>query len=320
MVWFCFNRFLHAVGLVCLATLATQSAMAKTGAHPDRAGTLAVPELQEASGLIVLEGRRGQPVLVAHNDDDDTRLYRLDAGGAAYGTWQLEGVRNRDWEAMTLIRRGYPHVEGALLVVGDIGDNAGVYRKINLLIFRLPESPPDAPGNVKLPLLDRLAITYPEGPRDAESLAWDPSDRCFYLLSKREFPARWYRIRPRPPGGTGVVEATLLGDVSTLPQPRPVDWKEQRFLRWSGQATDMAVNPDGSRLAILTYKDPVLYERQPGEAWLEALRRSPRVLDTVQLPQAEALAWGPGGEALFILSEGTGTPVLRVVPPRRGTP
>lgn len=79
--------------------------------------------LSETSGLIEWEN-----YLYTHNDDKDLHLYQLDKNGRILKNIKLEGIQNKDWEA---IAQDETH-----LFLGDIGNNVGGNRR-DLTIYKI---------------------------------------------------------------------------------------------------------------------------------------------------------------------------------------
>lgn len=263
------------------------------------------PRLDEASGLVVLPD---SGIRVSHNDDTDNALYLADADGVSLKRLGLPGLKNRDWEDLALIPRdGMP----PLVVIGEIGDNAGKYSRIFLHFVEV-----NFEDNTHR-VMGTLPVVYPDGPRDAESLAWDSVKRRILILSKRDRPARLYAV-PLPdefPLSKTLqpTRANFLGLLGDIPEPTP-DFisRHPRWGRWSAQPTAMDINAEGTRAVVLTYNDLYVYSREDGQDWAEALQGQPAILDIRLVGQTEAVAFLPGEQAVLIVPEGRNPPLLRV--------
>src|ERR671936_3018212 len=135
------------------------------------------PRVVESSGLVA--SRRHPGVLWTHNDSGDaSRLFAVGRDGRVLATLRLAGVRARDWQALALGRddRGAP-----ALLVGDIGDNQGVWPWVT--VYRVAE--PARLRDAAVPAA-RFRLRYPDGPRDAEALLVDPRGNRLYVASKDE--------------------------------------------------------------------------------------------------------------------------------------
>jgi hypothetical protein len=87
--------------------------------------------------------------------------------------------------------------------------------------------------------------------------------------------------------------------------------------RIRSQVTAADVAPDRHALAVLTYRDVLVYPRRGQESWARAVARKPRVHPLPLLPQAEALAWSADGQALYATGEFSPSPLLYLNPAAR---
>lgn len=248
--------------------------------HPHPVFVMDSPEITESSSLVV--GSAYQGIAYTANDSgDDATVYAVDtSSGAVVGHTTLAGVQPVDIEAMAGCADGS-------LVVGDIGDNAA--SRSEVVIYRLAQP---RPGR-HLVSADRLALRYPDGPHDAESVACDAASGTVFVVSKQPVSAAVYAT---PPGA-------FHHEVATLRPVAPAP----------GVATDATVLPGGQFAVIRTYVGAAIY-RFP--SW--------RVVRSIPLPrqqQGESVAAPAGGHVLWVGSEGRGSAVLAVPLPRLpGTP
>ncbi|HSM68357.1 MAG TPA: hypothetical protein VK830_01490, partial [Xanthomonadales bacterium] len=151
-------------------------------------GILENPALDEASGMQA--SRRFDDVYFLHNDDGEARLFAVGQDGTDLGSFAVEGAENRDWEDLAAV----PSDSGPLLLVADTGDNFSQHQRIRLYFVVEPE--PDESGGYsgKYPVHHVIELQYADGPRDCESVAWDPRSDRIYLISKRDKPAHIYSI------------------------------------------------------------------------------------------------------------------------------
>ncbi len=164
--------------------------------------------------------------------------------------------------------------------VGDIGDNAAA--RDSVTVARVPVGRGDL--EVAVPTYE---LVYPDGARDAETLLMDPQGRLL------------------------VVTKGLLGG-EVLRAPVRLDPDGPNLLRRVGTAvgvaTDGAFFPDGRHLVVRTYTGATIYD-YPG---LEAVAS----FDLPAQNQGEGIAVAADG-SVFVSTEGSGTPVLRVRVPAR---
>ncbi len=192
--------------------------------------------LDESSGIVV--SRRHPGILWTIEDSGaEAVLHATDTTGADRGSWRVTGAANRDWEALAL----GPCPAGFCLYIGDIGDNSSA--RTHAEIYRVPE--PDPAGSARASgrataRARRLTVSYPGGPRNAESLAILP-DTTLFIISKSESGSRIYEVPASAWRGTAPIRATDRGGLS-VPHGS-----------LANLVTDAAVSPDGARLAVRTY-------------------------------------------------------------------
>lgn len=293
-------RLLACTGL--LWTGAGRAASAPTDptfGPPAVAGTLNLPGSHEASGLAA--SRRAPDLLWTHNDSGgEPVLYAVGTDGKFRGSLRLRGARNEDWEDVASFT-----LDGtAWLLVGDVGDNGARRPYVEL---HLVAEPPPADLRPDRELIVTPAWTrrvrFPDGPRDCESVAVDPAERAIYLLSKRDNPPRLYRL-PLPPGPEPVAIAEFAGRV---PQVALLEQNDVPLLdlvaRFTSLVTAMDFNADGTAAVVLTYGEPLLFLRRPGESWAIALAGKPTALGAHGLPQAEGACFSADGRSVYVVSE-----------------
>ncbi|MGB0867695.1 MAG: hypothetical protein ACPGSC_14380, partial [Granulosicoccaceae bacterium] len=199
--------------------------------------------LRETSGLAV---SRVQPQLLwMHNDGNHpASLYALAADGSPRARLKLRGTRNRDWEDMASFRwRGQ-----SWLLVADIGDNSAKHKKSTLHFIEEPELS-DTFAKLKIKPTLSVNFRYPDGPRDAESIAFDPLSESVLILSKRDRPGQLYSLDLvelfADPKGKHV--ATALGPLpwaGATPKLRTLLADPKRLVS-HGMATGFDISADG---------------------------------------------------------------------------
>jgi hypothetical protein len=267
---------------------------------PFLAGLMAEPKNREASGLAA--SRRATGLIWTHNDSGgEAVLYALGTDGALRGSVRLAGVENRDWEDLAAFE-----LDGrAWLLAADSGDNFA--RNVQSMLYVIEEPDPSALSPARAlvaPPAYPIHFVYEDGAHDCEAVAVDARERAVYLLTKRDVPARLYRVPLAPTSATQPAVARLVGMVPHL--PRPNFWG--RFvstpsLAYRGEPTAMDFLSDDSAVLVLTYGALLYFPRTGGESWVDALARAPRKLPGFVLPQAEGACFTPDGREIYLASE-----------------
>jgi len=264
-------------------------------------GKLRDKALNEASGIQALP----DGVFVLHNDDGE-KLFLADSTGNDLGTVKVEGATNRDWEDLARV----PGPEGDLLVIADTGDNNRVHKHASLYFLRLPTRA-DASGEI--PVAHRLRLTYPDGPHDVESVAYDPVSDSLLLMSKRDKPPRLYSIPRDLALWKEELVAEYLGEV---PGFRPPDRSDllQHPLRgmWVSQPTGMDIRRDGTLAAVLTYRSLYLFRREAGESWADAFQQPPIEVLGPPGTHDEAVGFSLDGRSVYVTTERRPAPLYRL--------
>ena len=263
-------------------------------------GTLENPAIDEASGLQA--GAHG--VFYTHNDGKRD-VFVIDERGRDLGAFKLDGSKNRDWEDITRV----PHGDGHLLMIADSGDNQARYGDARLYFFIEPE-----PGEYQRDheTLHRTKVTYPDGPRDVESAAWDAASGQVLLLSKRDRPPRLYGVPLDRALAEDELEAVFLGELHGLRPPTRIDLLMSRRGRWVSQPTALDISPDGRLAAVLTYRSLYLYSREDGETWAQAFRREPQEYIGPPGTHDEAVTFSLDGRSVYVTTERRPAPVYRM--------
>lgn len=253
-------------------------------------GLLADPDLDELSGLAASRADPG--VLWGHNDTGNGPvLYRVGAQGEALGQVEVEGVQSGDWEDIA----AFTDAGGPALLIGDTGDNFGLRAYATLYAVRDPGQGSAAP------LLWRVDFRFPDGGRDCEAVAVDPRRNEILLLTKRDRPARLYRLPLYASAPKERQVAELVGTMAPLPKARGL---RDRFAH---TPTALDISADGGTAVIVTPTQAYVYRRAGNEPWVDAFARPvPGIpLPARELEQIEAAALSADGRVLTIGSEGS---------------
>ncbi len=262
--------------------------------------------LDEISGMA--SSRRIDHRYWVHNDSPrPAELQAIDETGKRVARLRIEGIRAIDWEDIA----SYTLDGKPWLLVGDIGDNAGVRKDYELIAIEEPDfSASDSAQSIKPSW--RLRFRYPDGAHDCEAMAVDVGKREILLINKHA-PLAVYVLPLGPPAKnqTSLVARKLL-DLSSLPQP-DANERKARFpaARFGGSPTGLDIDAAGQRAIILTYRDIWLFQREPHQLWSQAFAGKPIRIALPPMAQAEAISFDRLGQSIFVTGERLPAPLLR---------
>jgi hypothetical protein len=168
--------------------------------------------------------------------------------------------------------------------------------------------------NARLKPAWSIVFRWPDGARDCEAVAVDAARGQILLVSKKRQPPELFTL-PLRPSGTRLLTATRVGRLAGVPQPDAESLRRSpRRARLLGHVTAADISPDGRTLAVMTYRNLLLYPRGPRQSWATAVSRPPRVTALPWLPQAEALGWAANGRGLYATGEFIPAPLYLVTP------
>ncbi len=240
-----------------------------------------------------------------NDSGNDAELIAIVPGSKVSYRIDVRGGANRDWEDLAAFS-----LDGeAWLAIGDIGDNRARWEHISVYFLPEPRHPYAPTAEVQA----TLHLEYPDGPRDAESMAIDADNRMLYVLSKRESRPRLYRAPLPELRSASEHRLTLeyLGTVNSIPAPTADEIKAGKYGKYRAQPTSMTLVPDGGAIALLTYGGAYLATLDEEGDWLEALNERLCPLETPKLKQAETIAADAHGR-IFLSSEGKRAPLYRL--------
>lgn len=257
------------------------------------------PALGELSGLAT--AGNGDYYWGLNDSGGQAWLFRVGPCGENLGHVEIEGALNRDWEDIAYFDdHGTPS-----LLIADTGDNQARRKRVRLYAVAEPEA-----QTRSTTIAWQQDFTYPDGPRDAESLAVDPRNGDILVLSKRENPQHLFRV----PRGAGVMVAEDLGPVATIQTKLTLNWLRGMVYQLYGSLpTALDISRDGRRIAVLTLTELFVWTRQGEEDWAELMNREPHhYVVPASLEQAESMAFTAEGDTVVISSENAGAPMIRI--------
>lgn len=271
----------------------------------EQIGTVRSKVLDEISGM---QAGIGQDFYV-HNDEGKSLVHVIDQSGSYLAAIHIEDAKNRDWEDITLI----PGDSEPLLVIGDTGDNKARHKSIRLYFIEqpLPDDQGQYPSEVEL--AHKVKLTYPDGPRDCESIAYDASSDRILFLSKRDIPPRLYAIDVNEALTSKMAELEFLGEVPTFRAPSAKETlMGGKRAKWGSQPTGMDISADGKQAAVITYLNLYLWSREDDETWVEAFQKPPTEFSGPPGLHDEAVAFGSDQNEVFVTTERLPAPIYRL--------
>lgn len=245
------------------------------------------PELiNEASGLaasIVNEGS-----MWTHNDSGGLpRVFLINENAKLQAIVTLDGVENRDWE--DIVVGSGPEAGKSYVYISETGDNEGRHTTKYIYMFEEPviDSIGNEPSAITIFEFTRIAIEYPDGKRDAETLFIDNHTNDLYIISKREANVNVY-IAKYPQLTNKVNILTKLG---SLPYHNVV-------------AGEISLNGE---ILLKTYDNVYYWKIEKEENIHQTLSRQPTILSYKPEPQGESITWKRDGSGFFTLSERNGS-------------
>lgn len=244
-------------------------------------GNVDYHEVNEASGLVASVAHEGY--FWTHNDSGDkARIFLIDSSARYKATYYLQGISAYDWEDMAMMERGGAHY----LLIGDIGDNRGQREQVQLHVLKEPMAPitPQRVDTLPSEQVRSFVMRYEDGPRDAESLFFDPLDKRLYVISKRELEVGIYTT-PLPEWPT---DTLTLRKVGVLPHV---------FI------TSATISTDGREVLLKSLLEVYYWKRTPGESMAEMFSRPALRQPYRPEPQGEAITFSNDGDGYYTLGE-----------------
>jgi hypothetical protein len=236
--------------------------------------------IDEASGIVASYSMPGN-FWINQDSGQPSSLYLLSADGKNVKEMKIPGATNRDWEDVAI---GPGPASGVnYLYIGDIGDNANSAPVS--VIYRVPEVA-DANASFDQNALEKISFTYPDGPRDAESLLLDPATKDIFVLSKSGQGTSIYRL----PFPQSTSETMVAEKVGTMPGVI--------------LATGGNISKDGTEILVRTYLAVSYWKVKSGESVAQTLTQAATKSLLVALePQGEAVCMDVDGKGFYTISE-----------------
>ena len=258
------------VGALVAWLVATNSG-ALAHAEDKQVFTLDDSAITESSGLA--RDVPGQRYWTVNDSGDSGRAFAISKTGKVEG-WVGFRAKPVDVEAVAYY--------GSRLYVADIGDNAS--KRATVVVYVLYNPQP----NKKMAEYQAYDFTYPDGPRDAETLLISKTGRL-YIVSK-EADGGIYRA-PEFPSRLRSNRLERIGDAPSY-------------------VTDGQYLPDGNRIALRTYVSVQMLDAKTRKVVAQAA--------TPAQPQGESLTVDLAGTSLLVGSEGKNSAVYSMPIPQSG--
>jgi hypothetical protein len=275
-------RSFSLIAVSILGACATAGVTPTNRAEVERSPTpFAHPDLVESSGVAV--SRRHPGVLWTHNDSgNEPLLFATDTLGRDLGATVVSGAENLDWEDLAI----GPCGSTDCLYVGDTGDNREVRPSVTLYRVREP-----ALGADSTEPAERLELSYPDGPHDAEAIYVDARGDVYLITKGRSSGVLLFRVRQEAWTG-GATRAEALGSL-------PIDPQGTVF----NMVTGADIDP-GNRLVVLrTYREIYIFSRSPDGTMASSVPL--KVCDIAGLEsQGEGIAWLDDTRMILTSEEG----------------
>jgi hypothetical protein len=263
----------------CSSQHKQQPGFADLFATGNNKGKLSNPILNEVSGIDASIKNPGK--LWTHNDSGGTsEVFLLNENGQHVGTVKLEGIKNRDWEDIT-VGEG-PEAGKSYLYIADIGDNEAKHDV--KYIYRLEEPSLTNGQSISISAVDTIAFQLENGKRDTEAIMIDDATKDLYIFSKREANVFLYAL-PFPQRTDTI---TIARKIATLPFTQLV-------------AADF--DSEHAEALVKSYDTIYYWKKGPDETILNMLTRKGQRLAYKPEPQGEAICFSDSGDGYYTLSE-----------------
>jgi hypothetical protein len=272
------------------------NAICSNDSRIETAGTLKDSAFSEVSGIT--SSRRSDDLYWVHNDSgDEARLYAVASSGKLLGSFELPDVKAVDWE--DIASGPGPKDNTSYIYISDAGDND--LARDSVEIYRFPEPPvsDDTKKAQDVSGVETLTLHYPDNSgHNVEAMFVDPVSGKLYLIDKSD--NRPSQIFEAPSGLTDGSD-TMLTKVGELGYHQ------------DGQAYELVtaadISPSGDTIAVRTYDNLYVYDRQAGTSVARALTGTACTTPDLADEHGEAVGFTRSGDGLTTTSEGSKQPI-----------
>ncbi|TLV00788.1 PE-PGRS family protein [Dyadobacter luticola] len=237
--------------------------------------------IDEASGLAPSISFPGY-LWTNQDSGNPNSIYLISGDAKNIKEYQLPGSSNHDWED---IAAGPGPSSGVnYLYVADIGNNISPMTASNT-IYRVPEIK-SQDASFSQESVEKIVFTYPDGPRDAESVLVDPVTKDIFIISKSAQNTGIYRLA-FPQNVSSSTIAEKVGEVPSV-----------------SVATSADISGNGSEILIRTYLSVYYWKRKAGEMVGQTLSQpAAKQLNVALEPQGEGICFDKDGTGFYTISE-----------------
>lgn len=246
------------------------------------------PDLKESSGICF--SWRGEAIWTHNDSGDRAVIYAFGLDGRSLGRAKLRDARAVDWEDIC----SFEADESPFLAIADVGDNNRKRASVQIYVVPEPKLADFADNHdITVEAAGVLHVSYPGGPVDCESIAYDPKRQVFLLATKELLRCRLFEVDASELKGERNVTAREVGRL-VLPMITGAD-----------------ISRDGDRLVLATYGPGCMIYRA-GEQWQLGPADPIQMFDLPQRRQGESICFDSEGKSLYLTSELVPTPLLSI--------
>ena len=281
--------------------------------YTQQIGVVRDRRIRETSGIDA--SLQNENTYWVHNDSaNPPSIFLISASGKVLVQVDLKGAVNRDWEDLCVCElNGKP-----VVIVGDVGDNAGQWDKYHLYVFPEPKLAAEVlaeeqeTAKIEITNFAKLEFTYEDGPRNCEAIAFDSSSKKLFLFQKaidREEKEKSF--------GAYVLEFEVDSESDSKPGSAKSTKLKSNVAQRVGEIKDRLVtgaafSRDGQQLILCNYVTCTHLKLAENSRWPDHITEGRR--RTYVLPiqrQREAICFEPDGQSVIAASENYGQPLWK---------
>ncbi|NBA74145.1 hypothetical protein GOQ04_01185 [Emticicia sp. ODNR4P] len=248
-------------------------------------------EIDEASGLAA--SYQNPHKFWVHNDSGgDNVLFLINAKGNGFQKLHLEGIKNRDWEDIAVVKNG----TSSEIYISDTGDNFKWHS--TKFIYRFKEPIMAEKPELTVSQIETIEFEYPDGRKDAECLLIDPITKDIFIISNREAEKHIYRLKY--PQSTQQVNTAEFVGILNASKEKPTDDKASRQDLFITSGT---VSNRGDEILVKNYKNIFYWKKSPNETIAQALQHPATVLPYEVESQGEAVSFSQDLAEYYTITE-----------------